>query len=272
MDEIETQQVESVYRTVWHLMWHEYRKKTILLLVFTVPLFLLIPPLPFFVLAGMWIYLYLKVEKIFMQQFAEAHGLHYEARAPLDSVAGRLFSAGHSQKISNVFSGVLDGRPLRLFNYQYIIGSGKSSSTYEFTVFELTFAKTEFPHILLFAPTMFVRYGAVDRWGSDKDVRVPLEEGPARDFALYTSEGYQIEALQIFSPETMRFLRERAQNFSIEFSGRRVYLYDDKKILTKVERDTLYAVAQEVFTQLGPLLDRLYNDFAALHPYYGKGE
>lgn len=262
--------VDSVYGTVWRLMWGEYRRATLTLLIPSIFLFPLIPPLPFFVFFGLWIYLYLKVEKVFMQQFAEEHGLHYEPTAPVSSVSGRLFSRGHSQRVSNVFSGEFEGRPLRLFNYKYTVGHGKNSSTYEFTVFELSFAHTQFPHILLFAPTMVFRYGSVDRWGSDKDVRVPLESDGSRDFALYTSVGYEIEALQIFTPETMRFLREHARNFSIEFADSKVYLYDDKKILNKSERDTLYTVARQVFSMLGPFLDRLGDDFAALHPYYSK--
>jgi len=251
-------------------MWGEYKRKTWLLVIITLPFLFIIPPLPFFVLAVRWAVIAAKLEREFMGQFAATHGLRYEERAPADSVSGRLFSAGDRKKVSNVFLGTLDAHPLRLFHYQYIEGSGDSSITYQFTVCELAFEKTQFPHILLLAPTMPVRYGSVNRWGSDKDVRVPLEGDAYKNFALYTDQGYEIEALQIFSPEVLTFLHEHAKNFSIECAGNKIYLYDDEQILTRSKLDELYRVARSIFEKLAPLLDRLHNDFAALHPYYKK--
>jgi len=270
MVEVATERVESVHRDAWRIMWGEHKRNTWLLVALCVPLFVIVWPLALLLLISRWAYFSAKLEHEFMRQFAAAHGLRYEDRASLDSVSGRLFSKGKYKRVSNVFLGTLEERPLRLFNYKYTVGSGKNSRTYSFTVCELAFKKTEFPHILLLAPTMPVRYGSVDWFGSDRDMQVPLEGDRYKNFTLYTSEGYQIEALQIFSPELLTFLHEHAKNFSIEFAGNKVYLYDDEKILTRNTLDELYGVAQKTFTRLAPLLDRLHDDFAALHPYYKK--
>lgn len=270
MAEVATARVENVHRDAWRLMWGEYKRNTWLLVAIGIPLFFLAPPVPFIILSLRWLYFSNRLEHKFMRQFATAHGLEYTKSASIDSVSGRLFSAGNHKKVTNMFMGTLEGRPLRLFHYEYTEGSGKDSTTYNFTVCELTIEKTQFPHILLFAPTMFARYGSVDRWGSDKDVRVPIEGGTFKNFALYTEPGYEIEALQIFGPELLAFLQEHAKNFSIEFAGNKVYLYDDEKILNRAKLDELYTTAQKIFSMLAPFLDRLHDDFAALHPYYKK--
>ncbi len=270
MDETGTKRVENVNRDAWRLMWGEHKFKTWLLLGVSLPFFFIIPPLPFFVLAVRWAVFAAKLGQEFMGQFAATHGLRYEERVSSGSVSGRLFSKGNDKKVTNMFTGMLEGHPLRLFHYEYTDGTGNNSETYYFTVCELTIEKTQFPHILLFAPTMFARYGSVDRWGSDKDVRVSLEGDQYKNFALYTDQGYEIEALQIFSPELLTFLHEHAKNFSIEFGGNKVYLYDDEQILDRAKLDELYITAKNIFKLLAPFLHRLHDDFAALHPYYKK--
>ncbi len=253
-------------------MWQEYRLLTIAVIVMSVPLTIVIPFFPILSFGALCAFLFFKAHKKFMQEFARANSLEYAESAGIESVSGRLFSKGHSKKISNVVSGQYKEHPLRLFNYRYTVGSGKNSHTYTFTACEICFEKTDFPHILLHSKTMWGRLGSVDMWGSDKDMQISLEDEFKKDFSLYVTQDYEIEALQIFTSEVLSFLQKEAKDFSIEFAGNRVYIYDNKVIYTSKELHNMYQVVQKIFDTVGGMANRLHDDFDSLHGVYRKGK
>ena len=155
---------------------------------------------------------------------------------------------------------------MRLFYYSYTVGSGKHQQTYSFTVFEVSFKKTLFPHILLQARTMG-RHASFDSWGDERDAAVSLE-GVRDKFILTASKGYEIEALEIFPPDVLAFLSEQGSNFSIEFAEHSMYVYDDTHNVRRRELNTMLTTARNMFDRTGPLLNRLHDDFGVLHKYY----
>jgi hypothetical protein len=209
------------------------------------------------------------VRRAFMSQFAKDHNLTYAQTAPLESVSGRLFAVGHSKKLSHVMSGFFEKYPMRLFTYHYTIGSGKNSRTYPFTVMEIAFPRTNFPFILLRSTTM-PRFGARDSRGAVRDRRIPLEPVFEKHFQLLSSSGYEIEAMQIFTPSILHFLLAEGDHFSIEFAANKMYIYDDQGIGVDTKLEKLHDVATKIYATLSPLLNRLHDDFAALHPYYDE--
>jgi hypothetical protein len=132
-------------------------------------------------------------------------------------------------------------------------------------VTEIFFEQVQFPHILLQSRTM-AKYGS-----SDKNIKtIELEEEFEKFYRLHAAQGYEIEIFQIFTPEALRFLKEKGMHFSIEFAENRLYVYDDKTIVNKKQLFEMYEVTRQIFDSIGPLLNRLHDDFATLHPYYGK--
>lgn len=107
-----------------------------------------------------------------------------------------------------------------------------------------------------------------DFWGEVRDVEVPMDEHARDAFRLFCTQGYEIEVFEIFQPHVLQFLKERGAHFSIEFAENRMHIYDDKMIRTKKELDAMHTVITELLAAIGPLLNRLHDDFAALHPYY----
>lgn len=262
---------ESVNKIAWHLVTKKHRYISIVTVAVAVALVFLDLRLTLCVVAVFFALIYVKARKLFMRYFAEAHGLKYEEGASVNSATGRLFRLGHGQSILHVIFDDFSGRPMRLFNFDYTTGSGKSSRTHPFTVLEIDFEKTVFPYILLQSRTMS-KHAATDWWGIDQDRTIPLEEAFQRSFSLYATQGYETEALQIFTPDTLGFLVQNSADFSIEFAEDKMYIYDDKNISTRKELQKLYDVARKIFELLGPLLNRLHDDFAALHPYYKDGK
>jgi hypothetical protein len=212
-------------------------------------------------------FLYHLAQIMLMQQFAIANGMHYEAIGIVSSLSGRLFEVGHSKSMRNVIIGNYLNRPMRLFNFRYVVGRGKNSRSYHFTVCEIAFVKTKFPHLLLQSKTMR-RYGYFDWVGNDQDATISLEEEFKNSYKLFTREDYEIEALQIFSLEVLRWLQKNGPQFSIEFAGNKMYVYDDRIVSKRHDLEEIYAVTKEMIDSIGPFLDRLHDDYAALDNSY----
>lgn len=262
---------KNITQMTWEVMWHEYRRMSWIVgliligLIFisamiTTPFFLI------FIVALFYIsYIKGKARGLFMKNFAEVNGLEYERDASLDSISGKLFDMGYSKKINHVVRGSFDGHPIRLFSYCYTLGSDKHKKTYYFTVWEITFEKTEFPHILLQAKSM--RKFARSESGEEE---INLEGEFADKFRLFASRGYGTEVLQIFTPEVLSMLCDKASNFSIEFAGKSMYIYDDVFVNNNDKLKEIYEVARSLFDSTGLLINRLHDDFADMHHYYRK--
>ncbi|MGM0629372.1 MAG: hypothetical protein ACQESA_03015 [Patescibacteria group bacterium] len=276
LDSIEFKSDKGVYGIMWSMMWDEYRRASQIIALIFICLFviaiIIVPFVIFFLffLSFFVVLIYIsligsKAKRRFIKSFAEANDLEYEESASLDSVSGKLFDRGHSRVIYHIVKGYFKDHPVRLFSYRYSIGSGKNRKTYYFTVWEITFEKTEFPHILLQAKNMrkFAR--------SESDEEEINLEGEFDDkFRLYATRGYETEVLQIFTPEFLRMLCNKASNFSIEFAGKSMYIYDDVLVKDNKKLREIYEVARGIFDSTGPLINRLHNDFADMHHYYRK--
>jgi hypothetical protein len=204
-----------------------------------------------------------------MQKFAEDRGFMFFETVSIDEVSGKLFSKGTDKKIKNIIKGLYDTNEFRIFNYSYRIGTGKNSTTYMFTVCDVEIKNTQFPHILLSSKTM-EKYSMLSFFDTTKVTKIKLENDLDNFFTLHCSEGYEIEALQIFTPELLDTLKKSGHAYSIEFSENNIYFYDDLILRKEPELDLLYLTMKNVIDHAGPLLHRLHDDFDALHQYSGK--
>lgn len=210
-----------------------------------------------------------KKHKVFMQTFAKENNLKYMQKLETENFTGRLFQVGHSKQAVYGMFGDYKNYPLKIFNYYYTVGSGKNSQTYRFTVCEINFKNLDFPHIFLKSDSMS-RYGTQDFIGQDKDIKISLEEQFDKKFNLYCTQDYEIETLQIFTEDLLKYLLENGNNFSIEFSKDKIYIYDDKIIHTEEEINKLYKIVKKVLDGSGELIKRLSDDFEAMHQSYRK--
>ena len=158
----------------------------------------------------------------------------------------------------------------KFFYYTYSVGYGRHKITYSFTVLEIFFEKTEFPPILLQSKKgrgmMAQRHGQRDK----DEIKIRLEEEFEKNYNLFAKDGYGVEVMQIFNKDFLRFLKAESSNFSIEFRGNRVYIYDDILIRKKEQLKEFFEVTSKLVEKTGPLLNRLDNDFAVLHKYYNQ--
>ena len=181
-----------------------------------------------------------KIEDEFIQQFGASIGFTYSPSADMSTVNGSLFTVGHSQNISDVLSGIKDGRPSRLFFYGFIVGYGKGSHTYDLTVFETTFYNN-MPDITLVSKNNSFSRG-LPLFGSSEHIQ--LEGDFNKYFTLKVPKGYETEAYQIFPPNVMADLIDRAKDLNFEFNGNKLYIYATKQILVREKLQAMFDLAE----------------------------
>lgn len=277
--------VESAGAAANHLVWKKHLALTITVIVISLPSIIISAVIPVTIFILYYSYFGSKAKKWFMQNFAAANGLSYQATMPLSEVKGKVFQTGRSRAISHVLTGNYNNHTMRLFFYRYTIGHGRYSVTFKITVLEIFFKDIDFPYILLQSQShkqtsgfermvhSFIKPGFNPKHAlknAPNTKKINLEDEFKDEFRLFAKEGYGIEALQIFSKDTLLFLREENADFSIEFIKDRLYIYEDLAVSNKNELKEMFEVTRKILDSMGPLLKRLSGHFTILHKYYRK--
>ncbi len=254
------QVIDDVSVTTKDILWKQCRRQTIGVIALSVAL--AVADFFIFNAGGILIFFILPlciwygygiqtiVHRQFMQQFANANGFIFSNAGTIKGEVGALFSIGRDRSISNIISGSFKDRPLRLFNYQYTTGSGKSSNVHYLTVFDLEFKTT--------LSRMYLDARQDGEFIADSVQKIELESNEFREhFSLYITPGKQIEALQVFTPDLMAELIDLPNKYDIELVGNQIYIYADGTIQTKTGLKNLYTVAQHVITNVGLVAERI---------------
>lgn len=248
-------------------------KRTTTFSILFVSIFLFIVAIPFLGASPIFIFPFLiyflflltKAETYFMKQFASRNNLDYKNSIPLKDVAGNLFRQP-SGKIKHVLTGSYENHKTRFFYYSYKTGGKYNKKHFCFTVLEIFFEKTTFPHISLCSAKTPKRHAKMGR--GEKEIT--LEKEFRDTYRLFVKKGYAVEALQIFTPEFLRMLKNEKFNVNIEFKENSLYVYTDHMIKKKKEMLEFFAVSHRLIDNVGPLLNRLGGGFEALHTYFKK--
>jgi hypothetical protein len=216
-----------------------------------------LPPLVFLLVS--YVVVQSKIRHEFYRQFAQGNNFLYQRNGSLE-LSGALFNLGHSRSTDDIITGTYDGNPLVLFNYRYTIGSGKSQQTYYDTVFRI-----EYPSVL--APILLVvdnqYFGGITGLFSGWQ-KIKPEGDFDKNFDLYTKKEFEIEALQVFSPDFMvKMLREWPE-FNLEFNGNRLIVFHNHTITTKAELQKMYNLVQFLITKIEPQAKRMEGSVQAL--------
>lgn len=254
--------IQDVSATTWQLIYTRYKWTAIGTAVFTIILsvglsWLMNDPRPIglalFVPFMSFAYLRQKVQSQFMEQFAAAKGLAYKRTGDFSLEIGALFKRGDSRSAYNEITGSYKGYPLRLFNYTYGQGSGKTRQVFYYTVFDLEFSMD--------MPRMYLDASIQQFW---RDALVgSLEALPLssvefeKKFKLYITPGSHIAALQIFTPDLMAELLDMPAKFDIEIVGKQIYLYYPFVIDRAVQLANLYQAAEHIITNLGSVAEKM---------------
>lgn len=164
--------------------------------------------------------------------FAEANGFTYEPYAPAPPLPGMIFTRpGQSSAFVTDILRRREGYALEIGNHTCTTGSGRSTTTYRwgYAAMRLPVA---LPHIVLDAHGN----NAIGRprlpIALAKDQRLSLEGDFDRFFTLYCPEGYETDALYLFSPDTMAVFVDEAARLDVELVDDYLFLYFPGQLAT----------------------------------------
>lgn len=209
--------------------------------------------LPLVVLIFWIVIIYLKIREAFWKQLALKYGWEYTFTKDLTAEKALLFSIGHSRSAPHGITGRYNNQPFHIFEYDYSIGQGKGRTDYSFTVFEVKFTGT-FPHLYLNyknngysnTPAMF---------SSLAKISVPREF--ENGFKLYSPKEYEIETLEIFTPDIFSLLLDSKWDHDMEFVDGELVIYGRKKFHNFADLDAELNKIKKFVDILSPLLNRL---------------
>jgi len=218
--------------------------------------------LPFLIAFGIFTNLKKRLLQQFYQQFARANGFSYQKQGWLENMQGAIFKVGHSAKMENIVTGQISNLPLNLFNYQYTVGSGKSAHTYQKTILELGLETLTPPMLLL-----------VDWHGFGDDIsdnniknvsKIDLNGDLEKHFNLFAERKFEVEALQIFTPDFLNLIYEKYKQFSLDFIGSKLYVYSSGIISKKAELDLMVEFLKILSERLGQKLRSMQGSILSL--------
>lgn len=195
---------------------------------------------------------YSEIRQAFWKQLALKYKWIYTSTKDISGEKSLLFNIGHSKNVSNGIMGDYNNLPLQIFEYEYTVGSGKNKRIYSFTVFEVKFRGT-FPHLYLNytndwysnSPSMFSSFSIIS-----------LPQEFANKFKLYVPKEYEIEALQIFTPDVFSLLLDSNWDHDMEFIDGELIIYSNKKFANFTDLDNELNKIKEFIDILSPLLNK----------------
>lgn len=188
-----------------------------------------------------------KIATVFWKQVAEINGWNYRDSGDPSGESGIMFQQGHSRAISRHIDGVIDGRQFRIFNYAFAIGYGRSRIAYQYVVFAFKF-NGSFPHIYL--------NNKHNSYTIKTGEKIPLPLEFEKQFLLSAPRKYEIEALQIFTPDVLAKILDNGFAHDIEFVEQEVLMFVDGVINDFEKLENTFNKALELEDLLDEKLDR----------------
>jgi hypothetical protein len=246
-------ETNNIWQTTWNIVKTKWYFWAPIPIMFIIPPAMIIPVIYFFITLN-------KIRSSFWKEFAELNGWQYEDNTPTpldttntsvygnaDNESGLMFKEGSGRIISNEIKGTLPDRHFRIFCYQFSIGSGKSKRTFHYTVFGFKF-NGSFPHIYL--------NNKSNSWSINSGEKIPLPTEFENKFSLFAPKKYEIEALEIFTPEVLSELLNRTFLYDVEFINQEILVFADGQINNFTQLEQRFNKALELKDLLAQKLDK----------------
>lgn len=198
----------------------------------------------------------IKLQELFWKETAEGLGYAYVKNPPITADA-LMFREGHGRSTGHGLLGHLsDEHPFRFFQYSYVTGSGKSRQTHNFCVFEVSFSGT-FPHLYLNNKHNKNLSGMKDMFLP----RITLPTEFEKQFSLYVPKGYEIEALELFTPDLLAQILDMKWKHDVELVQQKLYVFSERYITKREQLVEELSRLKTLTEYIAPKLDqsRLYT-------------
>ncbi|HEU4755416.1 MAG TPA: hypothetical protein VFS72_02045 [Agromyces sp.] len=186
-----------------------------------------------------------------LDRFARANAMSYQPQYSDPPLPGMIFQVGSARMASDLVRG---DRPrfVEFGNYRYTTGSGKNRSTHRWGYVAVKL-DVPLPHIVLDATSNDGLFGTSNLPVTfDRDQRLGLEGDFDRYFTLHAPEGYERDALYLFTPDLMARFIDRAAAVDVEIVDDWLFLYAKRDFSTLDPATWAW-----LFSVVGALLEKL---------------
>ena len=165
-----------------------------------------------------------------LDRFAQANGMTWHPEASAPPLPGMIFDIGHARQATDIIRGTKP-RLVEFANYTYKTGSGKEETTHRWGYVAVKLA-TPLPHIVLDAVGNNSFLGSNLPASFNRDQRLSLEGDFDEHFQLYCPEGYERDALYLFTPDIMARFIDNAAALDVEIVDDWLFLYTQREVST----------------------------------------
>jgi hypothetical protein len=180
------------------------------------------------------------------QRLAESMNFTYTKNgdgSELNSLGGfHLFSQGYARRVSNVLSGKFNDIPVKVMDYKYTTGGGKSSHTWQQTVIAFESDKLQLPGFVLRPENLFDKIGSVL---GKKDIN--FETAPVFSKRCQLRGEDEIAIRNLFSEWVCQYY-EQHPGVCTEGSGKKLIYYRNSK---RVPPDKMQGFLNEGYEVFG---------------------
>ncbi len=195
---------------------------------------------------------YLESKKSFWKKVAEKYTWKYEHSKNTVSEKGLLFNIGNPEPVQNCIVGNHNGQKIQIFEYSYILTQGKSKIHFDFTVFEISFSGT-FPHLYLnYKKDWYSNYPT-----NTKLAKISLPTEFEEIFKIYAPKEYEIEILEILTPEILQVLIDNGWDYDMEFVDGELIIYKNIKFQSFEDMDRDLTKVRKLIDTLSPRLNKM---------------
>ena len=185
-----------------------------------------------------------------LDAFARANAMEYLPVLPQPNLPGLIFHSGSDRKATDLLRGT-QPRFVEFANYQYTTSNGENSSTHHWGYVAIHIG-TPLPHIVLDAVGNNGLLGSNLPASFDKHQHLSLEGDFDRYFTLYCPQGYERDALYLFTPDIMVRFMDTASQLDVEIVDEWLFLYTQRPVSTTDPASWAW-----LFSAVSALMDKL---------------
>ncbi|WP_442574290.1 hypothetical protein ACSBPH_10520 [Microbacterium sp. F51-2R] len=185
-----------------------------------------------------------------LDRFARANAMSYMPVLAAPPLPGMIFGIGSAREARDLVRGEKP-RFVEFANYRYTTGSGKNKTTHRWGYVAVKL-DVPLPNIVLDATGNDSFLGSNLPASFDRAQRQHLEGDFDEHFALYCPEGYERDALYLFTPDIMARFIDNAAALDVEIVDDWLFLYARRDFSTLDPATWAW-----LFSVVGALLDKL---------------
>lgn len=166
-----------------------------------------------------------------LDRFARANGMSYLVERPQPRLPGMIFNIGGSREATDIVRG---SRPrlVEIANYQYTTESSDDNKTIHRWGYVAIKLDVPLPNIVLDAKSNNLLFGSNLPISLKRRQRLSLEGDFDKHFTLYCPEGYETDALYLFTPDIMTRFIDHAAALDVEIVDDWLFFYAKRDLST----------------------------------------